>query len=365
MKETKMARSKIEERHFTRRQALQVCLAPVGVAAARWLVGCGDSSANQSTDPSDGDDDDSSAEAPEMVADAGSSDRPKTDGSSGGDRGDASATAERDARSPAKPSGDADASLEPTTNDGGAVAQSDASASGSGSDASKPSAPDASSADVPWASGGTKSMKGNYPDPFDGGMIGAACMLYPAQTLGPCYASPVMAREDISDGVTGVPLRISFLVVKADGCTPVPNAEVDIWHTGSNGVYSAFARGTCNPDRIAVADMTYCRGKQNTNDKGRVDFSTVFPGWYTGRTIHIHFTVRVGGREFITSQLYFEDALSDELMKQTDYKARGERDTKNGGDSILRGANTAPLLFATAKRDDGALHAWKVLSIRS
>ena len=114
-----------------------------------------------------------------------------------------------------------------------------------------------------------------------------------------------------------------------------------------------------------MADERYCRGRRTTDANGRVDFSTVFPGWYTGRSIHIHFTVRAGSQEYITSQLYFDDALSDEIMEQPDYEARGPRDTTNQTDGILRGGNVQQFLFSTAKRPDGALHAWKVLSIRS
>jgi protocatechuate 3,4-dioxygenase beta subunit len=104
-----------------------------------------------------------------------------------------------------------------------------------------------------------------------------------------------------------------------------------------------------------------------TNASGRVDFSTIFPGWYTGRTIHIHFTVRVNARDAVASQLYFEDAMSDEILAQGEYAARGARDTKNQNDSIFRsgGASAAQVVFSTAKRSDGVLHAWKALSIRS
>jgi protocatechuate 3,4-dioxygenase beta subunit len=111
--------------------------------------------------------------------------------------------------------------------------------------------------------------------------------------------------------------------------------------------------------------MRFCRGTQTTDAKGRVDFSTIFPGWYTGRSIHIHFTVRVGGKEYITSQLFFDDMLTEEILLQPDYKARGKRDTTNKTDNILNGKKVADYVFSTAKRQDGAMHAWKVLSLKS
>lgn len=222
-----------------------------------------------------------------------------------------------------------------------------------------------SSANVSWATGGTKAMKPeSYPDPFAAGSWGPSCAIYPAMTLGPCYAQGPAKRVDISDGMTGLPLRLSFLVVRSGACSPVPNAEIDIWHTGSNGIYSAFASGICNPDRLPVKEQRFCRGTQVTDANGRADFSTIFPGWYTGRSIHIHFTVRVNGRVSRTSQLFFEDMLSDEIMASTEYKARGKRNTTNLTDNILRGVNLSTVVMSSTKRPDGALHAWKVLSVQ-
>jgi protocatechuate 3,4-dioxygenase beta subunit len=225
---------------------------------------------------------------------------------------------------------------------------------------------DVAGTNVPWATGGTKSMKGGYPDPFTTGAAGAACMLYPAQEIGPCYANGPMLREDISDGIIGLPVRLSLKVVRSDGCTPVAGATVDVWHSGSDGIYSAFATGTiCNPSTQDVMSEMFCRGVQTTDENGRVDFSTVFPGWYTGRTIHIHFTIRLNVTESVTSQLYFEDPLSDEILAQASYATRGMRDTTNATDMLFSSGGASPdqVLLETAKRPDGVLHAWKVLSI--
>jgi len=216
-----------------------------------------------------------------------------------------------------------------------------------------------------WATGGTAMMAPSYPDPFEMG-AGSMCRLYPAQTLGPCYAEEPMMRQDISDTLDGLPTRVSFLVVEADGCTPIPNATVDIWHSGSQGVYSAYATGTtCNPGTDDVMSEMFCRGVQAVDETGRCNFSTVFPGWYRGRTLHIHFTVRVGGRETVTSQLYFEDKLVDEILAQGYYKARGMRDTTNQADRIFLsgGASEDQVVMEHAKRPDGVLHLWKVLAI--
>jgi protocatechuate 3,4-dioxygenase beta subunit len=219
-------------------------------------------------------------------------------------------------------------------------------------------------ASVMWATGGTAKLAKSYEDPF-AKSPGTSCKLYPSQTLGPCYADKPMMRSDISDGLDGLPVRLSFLVVDKS-CKPVPNATVDIWHSGSQGIYSAYAMGTtCNPGTDNVLMKTFCRGVQPLDETGRANFSTVFPGWYTGRTIHIHFTLRVGGKEAVTSQLYFEDALVDEILAQGSYKARGKRDTTNTRDMLFSSGNATPdeVLMEHVKRPDGVLHAWKVLSI--
>ena len=219
---------------------------------------------------------------------------------------------------------------------------------------------------VPWATGGTKSMKGGYPDPFDMGVGGTACALYPSQMLGPCYANSPAMREDITGSMNGLPTRLSFLVVRGSACDPVPDATVDIWHSSTYGVYSAFATGTiCNPSTMDVQQDMFCRGVQVTNDAGRADFNSVFPGWYSGRAVHIHFTVTVGGRAMKTSQLYFEDDLITEIHSQGEYMARGMRSTINAADVTFSSGGASPeeILMSTVKRPDGVLHAWKVLSI--
>jgi protocatechuate 3,4-dioxygenase beta subunit len=246
----------------------------------------------------------------------------------------------------------------PSTGSGGALAQ--AGAGGSAASTNGVAGPG-----VMWATGGTAMMAASYPDPFEAGP-GAMCRLYPAQTLGPCYAEEPMMRQDISDKLDGLPTRVSFLVVEADGCTPIPNATVDIWHSGSQGIYSAYATGTtCNPGSDDVMSDMFCRGVQAVDETGRCNFSTVFPGWYRGRTLHIHFTVRVGGRETVTSQLYFDDKLVDEILAQGYYKARGMRDTTNQADRIFLsgGATEDQVVMEHAKRPDGVLHLWKVLAI--
>jgi protocatechuate 3,4-dioxygenase beta subunit len=216
-----------------------------------------------------------------------------------------------------------------------------------------------------WATGGTAAMCADYPDPFAGG-IGNPCELSCSATLGPCYAE-TFDRKDISEGALGLPVRLAFLVVD-ETCTPVADAEIDIWHTSPNGLYSGEdASPTCTFDDPEAVAGHWFRGVQTTDANGRADFDTCFPGWYSGRTIHIHITVRVGGTEYVTSQLVFEDALVDAIIaEQPIYSDRGPRDTTNVTDGIMSAADDlAAFTFETEHMSDGAMLAWKTLVIRS
>jgi protocatechuate 3,4-dioxygenase beta subunit len=373
-----MSRNPEHPRSISRRDSLKVVLVPAGAAlTSRWLVGCsGDKMAlaPQASATSAG----QGATPAVSQTSAGS---PAASGAAGVSAIPASSTAGTPANAAVGGNG-----TQPASGTGGNASQAGAPAAGSGGAQARAGSGASAGASggsgaggtlgaagsgvagpgVMWATGGTKSIQGKYPDPFTSGNLGTACKVYPTQTIGPCYAAMPMMRSDISDGLGGLPMRLSFLVVKMGGCTPVPGATVDIWHSGSQGIYSAYATGTvCNPGMMDVKALTFCRGVQTTDENGRCDFTTVFPGWYKGRTIHIHFTVRINGRESVTSQVYFEDALVDEILAQGDYKARGMRDTTNATDTQFKtgGATPDEILFTTAKRPDGALHAWKVLSI--
>lgn len=215
-----------------------------------------------------------------------------------------------------------------------------------------------------WASGGTQSMSGDYPDPFAGGQ-GDPCALICAATLGPCYAT-APERKDISEGQPGLPMRMAFRVVNED-CAPIPGASVDVWHTSATGLYSsAEAADMCTAGDAVAQASRWFRGFGISDSDGRVDFDSCFPGWYPGRTIHIHFTVRVDGAEYVTSQLYYDDALSNDILPtQPVYKDRGERSTDNTSDGIIPKTNLSEVLFHTERMADGALLAWKTLVIRS
>jgi len=195
-----------------------------------------------------------------------------------------------------------------------------------------------------------------------------ACSLTCSQTLGPCYYAANLIRQDVREGKAGLPTLLSFLVLDADTCQPVPNASIDIWHTDAGGVYSAPINAMCNPGDALARTQTFCRGIQLTNSDGYAYFNTVFPGWYSGRTTHIHLTVRLSGTEIVTTQFYFDDALTDFIYRNhPSYTSRPDRNTTNTTDNILGGSLTrmAPYIFNTKLIAQRSLVALKVITIRT
>jgi protocatechuate 3,4-dioxygenase beta subunit len=152
--------------------------------------------------------------------------------------------------------------------------------------------------------------------------------------------------------VEGVALELALRVlqVSGDGCSPVEGAQVDIWQCDALGVYSDV-----DDPGFSTAGQQFLRGYQNTGSDGVARFTTIYPGWYQGRTVHIHFKVRAGSNvgasyEF-TSQFFFNDELSDQVFANAPYAAKGERGTRNDNDSIYQEAGDQLLLAAEASAD--------------
>jgi protocatechuate 3,4-dioxygenase beta subunit len=158
------------------------------------------------------------------------------------------------------------------------------------------------------------------------------CLLAPEQTEGPFFADVGLERRDITEGLAGHPLRLGIRVVDED-CNPVAGALVDVWHCDVDGDYSAFSDGAGSSDD-AGEGTTFLRGSQVADADGIVEFATNYPGWYQGRTVHIHTKVRINDAEVLTTQLYLPDDVTDEVLTEDPYAAHGERDTRNEDDSI-------------------------------
>ena len=156
-----------------------------------------------------------------------------------------------------------------------------------------------------------------------------SCVLSPEQTEGPYYKPGDTVRRNVTEGKPGVPLALVLTVVDVSTCKSIKGAAVDIWHCDAGGVYSGTsAQGT--------EGQTFLRGIQTTDAKGVATFKTIYPGWYPGRTVHIHVRVSLGGNIIHTGQLYFSDRTTDTVYRRAPYSARPARDPRNAGDAIYR-----------------------------
>jgi protocatechuate 3,4-dioxygenase beta subunit len=182
----------------------------------------------------------------------------------------------------------------------------------------------------------------------------APCVARPALTEGPYFVDAKLDRSDIrsdpADGTVrpGAPLQLTWRVSRltAGSCAPLAGAMVDLWHCDAAGVYSDVS----DPGGSTVG-RKFLRGYQVTDGEGLARFTTIYPGWYPGRAVHIHFKVRTaapGGRAHdFTSQVFFDDALSERVFAQPPYAARGRRRVKNAQDGIYRRAGAQLTLVVT------------------
>jgi protocatechuate 3,4-dioxygenase beta subunit len=184
----------------------------------------------------------------------------------------------------------------------------------------------------------------------------ASCSVTPEETEGPYYFDVDSIRSDIREDREGVLLRLALRVRDAKSCEPIENAVVDIWHCDALGIYSGFesaSTGGGGPGGGSgpTDDETYLRGAQATNADGIVEFRTVYPGWYAGRTVHIHAKVHLDKQTVLTSQLFFSEAVNEDVYKREPYSRRTGRDVFNDNDNIFDDA----LLVSARKRGDGYL----------
>ena len=189
-----------------------------------------------------------------------------------------------------------------------------------------------------------------------GAPYGGGCVARPALTEGPFYLGAGPVRSDIRAGRPGTPLDLAFTVsrVVEGACAPLAGAAVDVWHADAGGDYSGVGR---------LRDRTFLRGTQPTDADGVARFVTVYPGWYPGRTPHVHFKVRAAASDThaheFTSQLFFPDAVSRAVYGRGAYAARGPHDVTNDGDGIYcRGG--ADLLLDVRETADGYAAAFEL-----
>lgn len=167
------------------------------------------------------------------------------------------------------------------------------------------------------------------------------CVVRPEQTEGPYFVDELLHRADIrSDPATGdlrpgVPLAIELHVsrIRNGRCAPLPGARVDVWHCDAGGIYSDV-----RDPSFDTSGQKFLRGYQDTDEAGVARFATIYPGWYPGRAVHVHFKIRTPEprRSEFTSQLYFDDGVTDRVHALEPYVTKGTRDLRNANDFIYR-----------------------------
>ena len=183
------------------------------------------------------------------------------------------------------------------------------------------------------------------------GVSQRGCAITPRQTEGPYYLDVGQVRRDITEGKLGTPLLVRLHLVEAGSCAPIGDASVDIWHTDAEGQYSGF--GGQGDDGADTSAETFLRGTQITNANGLVEFETVYPGWYPGRTAHIHFKAYTDEGSLVSSQMYFPDDISDAAYAAEPYSVRGVRRTTNDNDGLTRNPASRALLGNVMESGDG------------
>ena len=172
----------------------------------------------------------------------------------------------------------------------------------------------------------------------------------PALTEGPFFVDEKLNRSNIvgdtkrASVVNGLPLALGFTIYQMAGkvLAPMKDVQVDVWHSDAAGAYSDESNPMNHED---TSKQTWLRGFQKTADDGKVAFETIVPGWYQGRTAHIHFKVRLysaaGAKTYeFTSQLFVDDAITTAVYANAPYSSRPSRNTTNANDSVYNTTGT-------------------------
>lgn len=195
----------------------------------------------------------------------------------------------------------------------------------------------------------------------------STCVVTPSATEGPFFVDENLNRADIRANTTGVaepfiagavPLYVTLSVYNANAsaCAPLSNVQIDLWHCHAGGLYSDVSSG----QSTNTTGKDFLRGYQVTDSNGQVNFTTIYPGWYAGRTVHVHLKARTynaGGNTTLTfnTQGFFDDSVTDTVMAVSPYNTRGGRTTRNDNDNIYGGRTG--LLFDLSRNSDGSYNA--------
>jgi protocatechuate 3,4-dioxygenase beta subunit len=206
------------------------------------------------------------------------------------------------------------------------------------------------------------------PQPVRLTALDCHAILSPEEIEGPYYIDGEQIRSDITEGKPGVPVTLNLRLVDVNACQALANASVAVWHCDALGYYSGFTAN--DPDTPAggdgggpTDDYTFCRGVQVSGADGRVQFRTLYPGWYYGRAIHIHVKVYAGGSAVHTGQLYFQETLTQQVARQYPYNTHTFQRWTNDQDEIYVDEGGAQSVLATSFVQPGNVAAGLIAAI--
>ena len=191
-----------------------------------------------------------------------------------------------------------------------------------------------------------------------------SCTATPGETSGPypydLSGDSAIYRTDITEGKTGIPLTLTLTVVNSnESCAALTNARVDIWHCDKDGYYSEYDE----PGYLGTEDntgKTFLRGIQLTDSNGQVTFTTIYPGWYTGRVTHIHLEIYVSSVLKLTTQLCFPDSLNTTVYGTSGYSAHGQNSITDSSDQVFSDGYSTELVTISGDTTNGYTATFKV-----
>lgn len=201
---------------------------------------------------------------------------------------------------------------------------------------------------------------------------GGICMLTAAAIEGPFFVEGSPLRRDVREDRLGVPMLLRLRIVDHANCRPIPGATIAIWQADALGRYSAH--DDMDPSafpwsapywqrRAPATGSRWLRGHQIADGQGMVEFETIFPGWYNPRAPHVHVKALIGGRDRVSTQLYFPQQLSDDVATLAPYRERGPSPYTNRTDFALAKADGAPGAWPRIKRGDRSIRASLTIGI--
>lgn len=198
---------------------------------------------------------------------------------------------------------------------------------------------------------------------------GAGCVLIPTETEGPFPLdlttdhAGTYFRSDVREDRTGAKLYLKMKIFGKDNCTPMVNARVNIWHCDKDGLYSGYYNSMNTGSTAATANMTWLRGYQMTDAYGEVSFVTIFPGWYSGRTMHIHFQVYVSSSYKVVSQMTCDVTAKNKVYSDNSSLYTKGADPQSPTTDNIFSDGYQYQTFTLTKNADGTYNAYMEVSV--